>query len=53
MTKNEGKWIILSLTTKCPKCGREYTSYGEDAKEELGAGSVECVDCGFNREINP
>ncbi len=47
------KWTIVSITTKCPKCGREYTSKGEDAKSELEASYVECVDCGFKGEINP
>ena len=52
LTENEGKWIIVRMTTKCPKCGREYTSAGAYVKLELDAGSVEC-DCGFQGEINP
>jgi predicted RNA-binding Zn-ribbon protein involved in translation (DUF1610 family) len=52
MKENEGKWIIVSITIKCPKCGRGYTSYGEDAKSELNAAYVDC-DCGFKGEINP
>lgn len=46
------EWIIVSLTTKCPMCGREYTSNGEVAESELDAAYVECVDCGFCGEIH-
>jgi predicted RNA-binding Zn-ribbon protein involved in translation (DUF1610 family) len=53
MIKNKGKWIIESLTIKCPKCGRETTSEGEDAKSLLEASSVECLNCGFSGETNP
>jgi len=45
-------WIIVSMTTKCPNCGREFTSKGDDAISELDASAVACPDCGFLGEIN-
>ena len=42
------EWIIISIKTKCPKCGREYESIMEVAKSELDSSCVECINCGFH-----
>jgi len=42
-------WIVISITTKCPIYGKEYTDEGDDAMGNF-EGSMIC-DCGFEGEL--
>lgn len=44
-------WIITKITTKCPKCGREYEDVGKWAQDCLNAASMICADCGFEGDL--
>lgn len=47
-------WAVTSLTTKCPKCGTEYTDDNEkDARLTLRA-VIECTTpgCGFKGTVD-
>jgi predicted RNA-binding Zn-ribbon protein involved in translation (DUF1610 family) len=42
-------YIILSITTKCPKCGKIFMDEGKDAESWFGA-QMTCP-CGFIGEL--
>lgn len=43
-------WIVMKITTKCPKCGREYEDTGKWAQDGLSA-RMTCADCGFEGDL--
>jgi hypothetical protein len=49
MSTNFGKWIVISMTTKCPECGREFTETGKDAETMFGSQTTRT--CGFKGEL--
>jgi predicted RNA-binding Zn-ribbon protein involved in translation (DUF1610 family) len=44
-------WIIVKITTKCPKCGREYEDIGKSAQEILTVSNMECASCDFKGDL--
>lgn len=49
---NMDQWIVIAITTKCPKCGTEYEETGEDAQKDMRASWIQCISCGFKGEIS-
>jgi len=45
------EWIVVSITTKCPDCGVEYTDTGKSAMDNFSAASITCTKCGFIGEM--
>jgi len=43
-------WIVVSITTRCPKCGSEKTDEGDEAEYYFGA-IITCLECGFEGEL--
>lgn len=49
-SKEQEYWLVTKITTKCPKCGREYEDTGKYAEETLSS-VMTCASCGFTGDI--
>jgi len=50
MTDENKVWIVTKISTKCPKCGREYEDTGKNAESTLSAVMI-CASCGFEGDL--
>lgn len=48
--KEQKYWIVMKITTKCPKCGREYEETGSDAENTIRSVAI-CSTCGFEGDL--